>query len=158
MSEENKVTAVEKSEKAKDPRKVELGKRLAKISREAKERKARQREAEREREKSEAKDIDRIAGFSDYVDFRYVVGGVTIVAALGGLYYTYKSDKRLERSETSIKNTKDQNKFHYSYNPSNSETKFQQINKSEPECQKKNERSSLKVSCEQEKSGCLENL
>ena len=45
-----KVTAVEKSDnvKAKDPRKVELGKRLAKISKEAKERKARQREADRE--------------------------------------------------------------------------------------------------------------
>ena len=42
----DKVTAVEKSESikaVKDPRKVELGKRLAKISRETKERKARQR-------------------------------------------------------------------------------------------------------------------
>ena len=36
------ITTVEKTEKVKDPRKVELGKRLAKISREAKERKARQ--------------------------------------------------------------------------------------------------------------------
>ena len=36
--EENKIT-VEKTVKEKDPRKVELGKRLAKISREAKERK-----------------------------------------------------------------------------------------------------------------------
>ena len=38
-----KITAVEKTAKVKDSRKVELGKRLAKISREAKERKARQR-------------------------------------------------------------------------------------------------------------------
>ena len=37
--EENKITTVEKTEKVKDPRKVELGKRLAKISKEAKERK-----------------------------------------------------------------------------------------------------------------------
>ena len=35
--EENKITTVEKSEKVKDPRKVELGKRLGKISKEAKE-------------------------------------------------------------------------------------------------------------------------
>ena len=37
--EENKITTVEKTVKVKDPRKVELGKRLAKISKEAKERK-----------------------------------------------------------------------------------------------------------------------
>ena len=35
-----KITTVEKAAKVKDPRKVESGKRLAKISREAKERKA----------------------------------------------------------------------------------------------------------------------
>ena len=46
-NEENKITTVEKSAKVKDPRKVELGKRLAKISREAKERKARQREVKK---------------------------------------------------------------------------------------------------------------
>ena len=99
-----KVTAVEKSEKpesSKDPRKVELGKKLAKISKEAKERKARQREANqeavRELDQSERSVAEEI---NDYVDFRYIVGGVTIVAALGGLYYAYKSDKRLERSES----------------------------------------------------------
>ena len=95
-----KVTAVEKSVKTKDPRKVELGKRLAKISKEAKERKARQREANqeavRELDQSERSVAEEI---NDYVDFRYIVGGVTIVAALGGLYYAYKSDKRLERSD-----------------------------------------------------------
>ena len=37
--EENKITATEKTIKVKDPRRVELGKRLAKISREAKEEK-----------------------------------------------------------------------------------------------------------------------
>ena len=110
MSEENqngKVTSVEKSDnvKAKDPRKVELGKRLAKISKEAKERKAKQREqSEREqseREQSERKQSEleqlgvREVGYkiNDYVDLRYLVGGVTIVAALGGLYYVYKNDK-----------------------------------------------------------------
>ena len=104
---DEKVTSVEKSEKVKDPRKVELGKRLAKISREAKERKAKMwsesdREAGHERTRF-AKEIN------DYVDFRYFVGGVTIVAALGGLYYAYKSDKRLEseRSEHEIQSDRE---------------------------------------------------
>ena len=113
MSEENqndKVTAVEKSDnvKAKDPRKVELGKRLAKISKEAKERKAKHREALCEqREQSEAieRKVDRddrslVEEINEYVDFRYIVGGVTIVAALGGLYYAYKSDKRQSEIES----------------------------------------------------------
>ena len=85
-----KVTAVEKSEKTKDPRKVELGKKLAKISKEAKERKARMRNEsarESEQEQSLAEEIN------EYVDFRYIVGGITIISALGGLYYAYKSDK-----------------------------------------------------------------
>ena len=112
MSEENqndKITAVEKSDnvKAKDPRKVELGKRLAKISKEAKERKAKHHEMLREqREQSEAieRKVDRdnqslAEEINEYVDFRYFVGGVTIVAALGGLYYAYKSDKRQSESE-----------------------------------------------------------
>ena len=92
-SKTNKVTAVEKSEKAKDPKKVELGKRLAKISKEAKERKARQREQLERSEENEE--------INNYIDFRYFVGGVTIVAALGGLYYAYKSDKRLDRERSS---------------------------------------------------------
>ena len=41
MSEEEKITAVEKSVKIKDPRRVEMGKRLGKNSKEAKEHKAR---------------------------------------------------------------------------------------------------------------------
>ena len=96
----DKVTAVEKSEavKVKDPWKVELGKRLAKISREAKERKARQREDARKQ--SEVKNEER--ELTDYVDFgpsalRYFIGGVTFVAALGGLYFAYKKDKREEK-------------------------------------------------------------
>ena len=103
-SKNNKITAVEKSdqvgktERTKDPRKVELGKRLAKISKEAKERKARQREANqeavRELDQSERSVAEEI---NDYVDFRYIVGGVAIVAALGGLYYAYKNDTRLAR-------------------------------------------------------------
>ena len=83
----DKVTAVEKTAKVKDPRKVELGKRLAKISREAKERKARQRK-EAETEAVNQREI------TDYIDFKYFIGGVGLVVALGGLYYSYKRDKR----------------------------------------------------------------
>ena len=109
---DEKVTAVEKSDnvKAKDPRKVELGKKLAKIS---KERKARHHEALREKSEADrdnqslAEEINRIVDLSGYVDFipfRYIVGGVTIVAVLGGLYYAYRQDKRLEHSESERSN------------------------------------------------------
>ena len=83
----DKVTAVEKSEKAKDPRKVELGKRLAKISREAKERKARQ-QLERAGSENANEETTR------YIDFGYLVGGVGLVTAIGSLYFAYKKDKR----------------------------------------------------------------
>ena len=82
MSEENKVTAVEKTIKVKDPRKVELGKR------EAKERKARQH-LEEENSKMEKE-------MTDYMDFKYFVGFLTLVVAFGGLYFSYKRDKRDE--------------------------------------------------------------
>ena len=101
MSEENqngKVTSVEKSDnvKAKDPRKVELGKKLAKISKEAKERKARQQiEADREAGHERTRFSKEINDYLDFIPFRYLVGGVTIVAAIGGLYYAYKNDTRL---------------------------------------------------------------
>ena len=112
----DKVTSVNKTggqqvgERTKDPRKVELGKKLAKISKEAKERKARQQSQRIEEETRRATEsierkVDRddrsLADFSSYVDFRYIVGGVTIVAALGGLFYAYKNDKRFERSSES---------------------------------------------------------
>ena len=87
-NEENKITTVEKTIKVKDPRRVEAGKRLARISREAKERKKRLRE-----ENKEGKEI------LDYIDFRYVVGGVTLIAAVGGLYFSYKKDKREIKEE-----------------------------------------------------------
>ena len=104
MSEENhngKVTSVEKSDnvKAKDPRKVELGKRLAKISKEAKERKARQcKQSEEDQREVGHEKTNFSKEINDYVDFRpsalrYLVGSVTIVAVLGGLYYAYKNDK-----------------------------------------------------------------
>ena len=104
-SKNNKITAVEKSdqvgktERTKDPRKVELGKRLAKISKEAKERKAKHREAAREAAEREVSNASEVQEINNYLDFRYLVGGVTIVAALGGLYYAYKNDTRLAKRE-----------------------------------------------------------
>ena len=98
------ITTVEKTEKVKDPRKVELGKRLAKISREAKERKARERQLEAARVEKEVKsdhEVDNQREISDYIDFRYFIRGVGLVASLGGLYYSYKRDKRKIREENS---------------------------------------------------------
>ena len=40
----------------------------------------------------------------DYIDFRYFVGGVGLVAALGGLFYSYKRDKGEIREEKDIVN------------------------------------------------------
>ena len=76
-NEENKITTVEKSAK------VELGKRLAKISKEAKERKARLRKSDKVKKE-----------ILDYIDFKYVVGGVMLIAAVGGLYFAYKEEKK----------------------------------------------------------------
>ena len=89
MNEPNKITTVEKTVKVKDPKKVELGKILATISREAKERKAKLREMEMKKEEENK--------ILDYIDFKYVVGGVTILGGLIGLYFSYKKDKREER-------------------------------------------------------------
>ena len=108
-TEENKITTVEKSVKVKDPKRVEMGKRLAKISKEAKERKARQHFEQEEKEKlslqqKESKEI------TDYIDFRYFVGGVTLAAALGGLYFSYKQDKRDETTIRQMKMTNNEKK------------------------------------------------
>ena len=59
---------------------------MAKISREARERQLEAARVERE--------------ISDYIDFRYVIGGVGLVATLCGLYYLYKREIREENSRT----------------------------------------------------------
>ena len=65
--EENKITSSEKSVKIKDPKRVELGKKL-----------------ERESAKSKI----------EMIDFKYVVGGVAILGGIFGIYFAYKKDKR----------------------------------------------------------------
>ena len=87
----NSANHKQKTVKEKDPRKVELGKRLAKISKEAKERKARERQQEADKLKNEEINNHNYFGPSA---LQYLIGGVTLVAALRGLYFAYKKDKR----------------------------------------------------------------
>ena len=80
--EEGKITSIDKSVKIKDPKRVELGKRLAKISKEAKARKAKER---KEKEKLIA-----------YLDTKHFIGVASLAATLIGLYFTFKQYKRRE--------------------------------------------------------------
>ena len=76
MAEETlKITTVEK---VKDPRRVEQGKRLAAIPREAKERKAKEREQRKVSESSE---------------FLWVIPVIVIVALDGGYYFFTKGEE-----------------------------------------------------------------
>ena len=83
---ETKITSVEK-ERVKDPRRVEQEKKLASISREAKECKARdlaQREQQRLKEEVKADDAASEDSFSPYV---FVISAIGI--AVGGYYLLY---------------------------------------------------------------------
>ena len=90
-----KITSTEKSEKIKDPRRVEAGKRLAAISREAKEIKATERSM---REAMKNKQIE-IIKLTDYIGLKYFIAGVTVVSAVGGLYVAYRQDKHEQKEE-----------------------------------------------------------
>ena len=70
------ITKAEKTQKPKDPRRVESGKRLAAISREAKARKAEERRS-----------IENSSDLGDSVNTLIYVG--VVAAALGGIYYVY---------------------------------------------------------------------
>ena len=48
----------------------------------------------------------------DYIDFRYVVGGVTLIVAVGGLYFAYKKDNR-EIKEEEKEEKEEENKNYY---------------------------------------------
>ena len=80
MEGETKITTLEK---VKDPRRVEQGKRLAIISREAKARKARERQ-EQQRQESET---------SSYL---LLVPVIVTVAFVGGYRYWFKEDSKKE--------------------------------------------------------------
>ena len=84
---ETKITMVEK-EKVKDPRRVEQGKRLAAISREAKERKARDR-AQRLKEEAEQQRKTEAGSFTPYV---FVISTIGIALCGYYLYHLYRSN------------------------------------------------------------------
>ena len=79
MEGDTKITSVE-IEKVKDPKRVEQGKRLAAISREAKERKARERAQQL---KQEAKQQQHTSFFNSYAIIPII--GI----AFGGYYFLY---------------------------------------------------------------------
>ena len=103
MSEENPdTTAVPVTNPVKthvkDPRRVEAGRRLAKISKEAKSRKKAQLEAIREEEKSITDTEDR--GDGSIVTLERVGLVVGIAVGLGSLYFMwYSSQEKYEKPE-----------------------------------------------------------
>ena len=97
MSEESKITSVEK---VKDPRRVEAGKRLGMISKQAKEKKLAQMR-EQEVERNEA----GVSGTSDWFSNALVsspVVGVGI-AGLVGLVLYYGYNKKYKSSTSDVK-------------------------------------------------------
>ena len=86
-----KITTVKK---AKDPRRVEAGKRLAAISKEARERKMREKiESENKHKEDETWNINYGALF----------GVLGVTAAFGALYYARRADKREVKKLETIK-------------------------------------------------------
>jgi hypothetical protein len=79
------ITRVEKTQKLKDPRRVESGKRLAAVSREAKARKA-----------AERRNAENNPDQGDSVNALIYAGAAT--AALGGIYYVYCRVKPTDKS------------------------------------------------------------
>ena len=78
---------------------MEAGKRLAAISREAKERKARQQSKAEAAMESKQKEISKLVHFAHYIDWRFLFAGVGAVAAVGGLYFAFTKNKREEQEE-----------------------------------------------------------
>jgi hypothetical protein len=79
------ITRAEKTQKSKDPRRVESGKRLAAISKEAKARKAEER-----------RNVENNPDQGDSVNTLIYAGVAT--AALGGIYYIYCRVKPTDKS------------------------------------------------------------
>ena len=86
-----KITKAEKSEKIKDPKKVEAGKRLAAISRKVRER--------------TIVDVNAVSAetedCSTSINYKYIVGGVGVVAAVGSLYFLCERSEVRYRREVS---------------------------------------------------------
>ena len=86
------ITRVEKTQKLKDPRRVESGKRLAAISREAKARKAAERQSV---------SVRTPANQDDSANTLIYVG--VGVATIGGIYYIYNRTKGTDKPNDSEK-------------------------------------------------------
>ena len=89
---ETKITSVEK---AKDPKRVEAGKKLGAMSKQAKEKKASQR--------IEIEDEFKVPSF-DSIDPLAVVGVVGVVGAI--VYYKYFSKKKSEDNKSKVSDPK----------------------------------------------------
>ena len=122
MSEESKTTEkITSVEKVKDPRKVEAGKRLDMISKQAKERKAL-----REREASAVKAKEKNDDWFPPIDFPVVPEGCDFVVGVGiaglvglALYFGYvKKYKSASHVKSSASDTKDGSEMQNS-NPEN---------------------------------------
>ena len=76
QSVEEKVT----TKKAKDPKRVEMGKKLAELSKAARERKAKQK---RDAEAA----ADSVVSVPTEINYGYLIGTVALLATIGSLYY-----------------------------------------------------------------------
>lgn len=94
MSEETPKPKITTVKKEKDPKRVEAGKRLAAISKSARERKM--------REKIHA-EMDEVKEESWNIDYGFLFGTLGVLTAIGSLYYARKGDQRVVRSLETIK-------------------------------------------------------
>ena len=101
MEEENsKIITTTKAEKVKDPRRVELGKRLGAISKEARERKAMERQQQQRRESLMSSCL--VFGLPTVI-------GIAAAAAVG--YYHFKNNATVEVTKEEQKEEQLSNKI-----------------------------------------------
>ena len=120
MSEESKITSVEKT---KDPRRVEAGKRLGMISKQVKERKA--------RERSEAEAKEKNNDWFPNASVSSPVVGIGFVGLVGlALYFTYvKKYKGNTDKKTSMETTSEPTGERASQNPNPNQVKPKRVYK-----------------------------
>ena len=91
MSEPVKITSEEKTERTKDPRRVEAGKKLGAISRQAKEKKANREEANQALQASD----------TPYGEFSSVAAFLVASVVVGGIVYHYKTKLSRDHQDVS---------------------------------------------------------
>ena len=90
------------TKKEKDPRRVEAGKRLAAISKQAKERKRIER---LERREAPSYVVESTVASLDYTNYMITLSAVGVVVALATLWYTMYPRKRAKVEEEPIEET-----------------------------------------------------